>query len=140
MRNAFDATTKCAGAILETTTLSAVIAVGEHGAMEWHPAGNEGESHGDAGEAGASSTIWRSPNIDWTELAEADVDMPAMWSPVPAPPHANPLVTGMEITIDTAASRPVSRRDVRIIVSIYRLRWTTKGHSLLFSRGASRKS
>ena len=117
------------------------MAVGEHGTMEWQPLGPDGKSHGGAGEAGASSsTIGRSPNIDWTELAEPDVDMPTMWSPVPALPQANPLVTGMEITIDTAASRPVSRRDIRIIVSIYRLWWTTKGHSLLFSRGASRKS
>ena len=47
--------------------------------------------------------------------------MLAMWLAPLIRSHANPLVTEMEVTSDTAASRPVRRKEARIIVSIYRL-------------------
>ena len=97
------------------------MAVGEQGTIDWHPLGAQGKPQGAAGDTGASSTIEPTLEMDEPGLEDSAIGMPAIW---PAPPecsHANPPVTGMEITSDAAASRPARRKEARIIVSIYRL-------------------
>ena len=97
------------------------MAVGEQGTIDWHPLGAQGKPQGAAGDTGASSTIEPTLEMDEPGLEDSAIGMPAIWTAPPERSHANPPVTGMEITSDTAASRPVRRKEARIIVSIYRL-------------------
>jgi len=83
------------------------MALGEQGTIDWHPLGAQGNPQGAAGEAGISSIIEPTFKADERGLEVPAIAMLAMWLAPLIRSHANPLVTEMEVTSDTAASRPV---------------------------------
>jgi hypothetical protein len=95
-------------------TCALAIAAGAQSANDWHPPGAEGNPQG-AGEEGDDSRLGRltvaAPD-GWAIDALA-IDIPAI-SSAPTNPHAKPLVTRTEATMDKLASRIATRCEKRI--------------------------